>query len=98
MSEIYRRAKDECKYNATRFLEMISTIGGVETARRLLHSEFIQYGFDALWESGRLDLTVEAHVITDEFRDLFTDEERQIARKRLEDYGYQFPDETRRGP
>jgi hypothetical protein len=41
-----------------------------------------------LWEFKRLDLTVEALVLRPEWSLLFSEEERQIARKRLSDYGY----------
>jgi hypothetical protein len=46
-------------------------------------------GFTALWSHQRLDLTVEAHVLRDEFAVLFIDADRQRARDRLELYGWQ---------
>ena len=88
MQDIYLRAKSDCGYNATRFLQMISEAGGVETARRLLRGTDAQYGLQVLWEHGRLDLSVEAHVLKDEVRDLLSDEERQIAEGRLRAYGW----------
>jgi hypothetical protein len=39
-------------------------------------------------KSGRLDLTVEAHVIADEFAGLFTEADRNRARDRLKAYGW----------
>lgn len=36
MLEIYRNAKDECGYNATRFLQMVANDGGLKTAKKLL--------------------------------------------------------------
>jgi hypothetical protein len=35
-----------------------------------------------------LDLTVEAHILRDEFAPIFTDEDREQARARLEEYGW----------
>ena len=89
MMDIYRRAKSEAKYDATRYFQMLGEHRGLETARILLHAEKESEGFTALWERGRLDLTVEA-LIHDhpEYHALFTDEERQIARRRLEEYRY----------
>ena len=87
MLNIYKLAKKECNYNATRYLQMISEHGGLETARILLHSNKVSDGYTALWECGRLDLTVEALVIKMEWRELFTHEEINIAIKRLKDYG-----------
>jgi len=89
MLDIYRRAKSEANYNASRYFQMLAEHRGVETARLLLHAETVSEGYTALWERGRLDLTVEA-LINDhqEYHSLFTDEERQLARRRLEQYRY----------
>jgi hypothetical protein len=89
MFEVYRRAKDEAKYNATIFLQMLTDEGGVRTAKALINAAKPSDGYTALYMRGRLDLTVEA-VITDEVRwhSLFTEEELQRARKRLRDYRY----------
>jgi hypothetical protein len=75
MISIYETAKRELGYNATRFLQMISEQGGLATARQLLWSEAPSEGFTTLWERNRLDLTVEAHVLLDEFAPLFTDQD-----------------------
>ena len=88
MLEIYRRAKNECRYNAARFLQMVSETGGLETARTLLASTTVSDGFSALWRCGRLDLTVEALALKPPWCTLFTTEQLAIARKRLLDLGY----------
>jgi uncharacterized LabA/DUF88 family protein len=88
MVQIYETAKRELGYNATRFLQMVSQDGGLATAKRLLWSDTPSDGFTTLWEHRRLDLTVEAHVLRDEFAALFTDDDRQRARERLEQYGW----------
>lgn len=87
MISIYETAKRDLGYNATRFLQMISEHGGLATARQLLWSDTPSEGFTTLWERGRLDLTVEARVLDAEFASLFTDEDRERARARLEAYG-----------
>lgn len=84
MQDIYRRAKVESGYNATVFLQMLQSRGALETARYLIHTAKPSDGFTALWAKGRLDLTVEAHVLQPRFEPLFTDEERAICRHRLE--------------
>lgn len=91
MVEIYRKAKAEAGYNATYFLQMLAADGALATARKLVMSSKPSDGFTALWERGRLDLTVEAHVLQRRFESLFTDEERNVAARRLEEYGYQPP-------
>lgn len=88
MADIYVRAKRECGYNATRFLQLITEKGGVEAARRLISKPGGTDGFAILWECGRLDLSVEAHVLKPEFEALFTEEERRMCRERLEQFGW----------
>lgn len=83
MRRVYYRAKDEVGYNATRFLQMLHKYGGVETARRLLPA--MSDGFAALWERDRLDLTVEYLVLQTRWHELFSDDERGVARQRLRD-------------
>ena len=89
MKDVYVRAKKEANYTATYFLSMLSDYGGLGTARRLLASSEVSSGFAALYERERLDLTVEALVVKPEFAGLFTDEEVDIARQRLDQLGYQ---------
>jgi hypothetical protein len=88
MIEIYQAEKRETGVNAAYFLRMITDYGGVEAARRLLAKNAPSEGFTRLWEHNRLDLTVEALVLRPEFALLFSEEERAIARDRLEEYGY----------
>ena len=90
MIDIYVTAKRDCKYNATYFLGMVNEHGGLEAARRLLATENTSDGFGTLLLCGRLDLTVEAHVLKAEFRELFTPAEIEIATKRLQDVRYDF--------
>ncbi|MFF0722903.1 caspase domain-containing protein [Micromonospora sp. NPDC003816] len=88
MLDGYRRAKKELNYNAGYFLQMVQQVGGLEAARRLIRANSVSSGFTTLWEKGRLDLAVEAVVLQDRFAGLFTDEELDIARNRLAEYGY----------
>ncbi len=90
MIGIYESAKIECKYTASRFIQMVSEEGGLLTARKLIARNEPTDGFVALWECGRLDLTVEAFSLKPEFAELFTDEEKERARSRLKEYGYNF--------
>ncbi|MFF4890453.1 caspase family protein [Micromonospora chersina] len=84
----YRAMKREINYNATIYIRMISTSGGLGAARQLLHAPSVSSGFTTLWEKGRLDLTVESFVLREPWTALFTEEELQIARDRLAKYGY----------
>ena len=92
MLSVYERAKAEAGYTPSFFLGMLSELGPLGTARKLLHAPAVSDGFSNLWERGRLDLTVEALVLRPEFSSLFTDEELDRARNRLEQFGYRFSD------
>ena len=73
------RAKKECKYNPTRFNQMLAAHGGVETAKRLIANARktgnTSDGFSTLFLCGRLDLSMEDSVCKSEYSALFTDEE-----------------------
>lgn len=88
MVQVYQKGKSEAGYNANYFIQMVGEQGGLATARQLLAAPQISDGFSALWERRRLDLTVEACVLSSEFEDLFTDAELDLARSRLKDFGY----------
>ncbi len=93
MMDIYHRAKSEAGYNATRFLQMLQEHRGLDTARILLNAPHVSDGYTALWERGRLDLSVEALILERKWYPLFSEQERGIARKRLEEYKYKSKDE-----
>lgn len=78
MMQIYVRAKSEAAYTAVRFHQMLLEYGGAETARRLLPQ--MSDGFTQLWQRNRLDLTVESLILEPRWHDLFSDQERDIAR------------------
>lgn len=87
MLDIYRKAKSEAKYTAIRFLQMVTDHGGIETAHILINSPTVSDGYTALWERGRLDLTVESMILENEkFHELFSEEELAICRERLSQY------------
>jgi hypothetical protein len=85
MLQIYMRAKNEAGYNATRFFQMLHDHGGIETARRLLPQ--MSEGFTQLWQRNRLDLTVEWLVLESRWHGLFSQVERETARRRLLECG-----------
>jgi len=90
MMGVYVRAKNEVGYNATRYLQMLHDHRGLETARILIVADHPSEGYVALWERGRLDLTVEALVLQPEWRPLFAEEPELLERAshRLVEYGY----------
>lgn len=90
--EIYELGKKRIGYNAARFLQKVRRDGGVQAAKSWLNQKSINKpptgGFLKLVEAGRLDISLEALVLRDPWRSLFTDEELQVAKYRLKEYGY----------
>lgn len=87
MLELYNVAARR-GYRATRFRTMVEEWGGVETAKRLLAKPGVQDGLMRLWELDLLEHSTEAIVLQDRFRRLFTEEELEEARSRLEQFGF----------
>ena len=88
MFEGVRTLSREYGYSATRFLEMVRDTDGVEAARTLLRGPRTSYGFEILWEKKQLGRSVEAWLLHPKYEDLFTDDEREIAKRRLEDHEF----------
>lgn len=88
MVQVYENAKRYCNYRATYFLQMVSERGGLAAAKYLISTDAPSDGFTKLWECNRLDLTVEAVALSPQFASLFTEEELNLARERLREYGY----------
>ena len=90
MVGIYEEAR-EFDYNATRFLGMVVDRGGLAAAQQLLQGDKVSDGFAKLWLECRLDLTVEALVLCEPWRGLFTRNELAEAQRRLDESGYVGP-------
>lgn len=85
----YQTAGEEVGYWAHRFRQAVERNGGLATARRMLlpRNASQRKGLEALIEANRPDLTVEAIVLQERFRPLFTNKELKAARTRLREYG-----------
>ena len=85
MIGIYTSAKKELNY---RFLQLVSAKGGVLATNQLIAKDGGTDGFETLWEHRRLDLSVETLVLRTEYHSLFSQDELDLYRNRLECYGY----------
>ena len=82
------RCRSELSYNPRYFRVMVSQYGALGAVRRLLAAPAVSDGFVTLWERQRLDLSVEALVLDDRFAAPVHRDEREVARKRLDDFGH----------
>src|SRR5262245_33057340 len=80
--------KREIGYNPTRLNQMVAELGRPEAVRRLLTGRDASDGFTTLWENDRLDMSVEASALLPWYADLFTDEQRATARRRLTEHNF----------
>jgi 5-methylcytosine-specific restriction protein A len=72
-------------YWASRFLQKVRRVGGLQAAREWLDSKKDSAaGLDRVVSVGRPELSLEGMVLEDEWKELFTPEERRIARERLD--------------
>jgi len=76
------------KYFPTYFMQMLAEHGGVETAKRLLATKEPQSGLFELYHIGLLHESMEAVVLQEKFKALFTEDELAEAHKRLEELDY----------
>ncbi|WSW02795.1 hypothetical protein OG509_42200 (plasmid) [Streptomyces sp. NBC_01006] len=83
-----QRLKREIGYNPVRFMQMLGEVGGVQAAKQLLRGRNASEGFTNLWSARRLDVSVEAFVLLPWYEGLFTDAERDTARRRLETHEF----------
>ena len=96
-ARFYRKMMDDVRaaqnlgYNPTAFVRMMNERGVVRVVHDLLDTPNQSEGFGRLWEMNRLDLTAEAVALDQQWADLFTDSQREVARQRLERVGYQVP-------
>lgn len=80
--------KRDIGYNPSYFLGMVVEHGPAEASRRLIRSKEVSEGFSRLWETNRLHMTAEAVALLPWYEQLFDDQDRQLARRRLEAYGF----------
>lgn len=80
-------------YSPSYFRQMIVNDGVLETCHRLIQKNDIAgyaSGFERLWEEHKLQWSMEYIVLKPQYRELFTEEELRICKKRLIDLEFDF--------
>ncbi|WP_299515697.1 HNH endonuclease [uncultured Rummeliibacillus sp.] len=93
MLNIYESAR-KIGYNASRFKQIVANNGGLNVAKKFIKNNTPSDGFTNLWQLGRLDLTVEALVLKEAYKSLFSQEERQVVLDRLKEYKFEVKSES----
>ena len=85
VEKVDRATGRETGYWAGYFLKSVKQYGGVGAARRLLERNGVSRGLAKLASLNRLDLAMETLVLDPAYALLFSDEERAIAARRLDE-------------
>lgn len=91
MRNVYFSVLEASGYRATRFLQLVDRIGGLEAAKRLLWKDDISNGLTELCMKGCLQHSMECLVLDKKWRHLFTGDELATARRKLEKLNYPMP-------
>ncbi|WP_462247804.1 hypothetical protein [Ekhidna sp.] len=92
LEDRFKKMIKECKefkYTPKTFIKMLSQLGAVEAAERLINQEYTSEGFLRLSEEKRLDLTIEAIVYdNEEYHHLFSKDIIDRAKQKLKSIKY----------
>jgi hypothetical protein len=91
MWRLYEETNTRCGYNASVYRGMLQQHGALETARRLAGDPKPHKGLTLLHKFKALDLSVEALVLREPWRQFFDDDVRSAARAKLRALGYNEP-------
>jgi hypothetical protein len=79
----------DAQYRWRRYKPMIRRYGAVGTVKRQVIKSGVSPGFQKLADAGRLDLSMEALILQQDFAPLFDKPEQAAASNRLRDHGYE---------
>lgn len=89
MKALYKRQKRETGYYSEMNSYVLNDIGGYEAVKRLIHFKEDSEALKLFASKNRLDLAVESLVLKKDYENLFTENEKEICKKRLEEYAKQ---------
>ncbi len=88
MLAIYEKTGKSVGYWPHRFRQKVVRSGGLMSAKYWLAKNGVSEGFKRLAKEKLLESAMEALVLRPKYAGLFSEQEREIARKRLSDYGF----------
>jgi hypothetical protein len=75
-------------YKPRIFMDMRIEYGTIDAIKHLIHSDKASSGFTTLWKKQQLDLSVENIIQEPEWANIFTEDDRFKAIKRLKEYNF----------
>ncbi len=88
MIDLYKQIIKSVKYKPTRLMDYINKYGGYEAAVKYISTESNVQDFAILWEKERLDLSVEALITKEQYRELFNEDIVNFCDRKLKEYSY----------
>ena len=86
--DLYKQIIKSVKYKPTRLMDYINRYGGYEAAVKYISTESNVQDFTILWEKERLDLSVEALITKEQYRELFSEDILSFCDRKLKEYSY----------
>ncbi len=86
MKALYKKQKKEVGYYSEMNSYVLNDIGGYEAVKRQIHFKEDSDALKLFAGKNRLDLAVESLVLKKEYEKLFNENEKEICKKRLEEY------------
>lgn len=86
MLNLYREVDLQCGYKLDIMLQRINTKGALYAAKSLIRDEEADNGLEFLVKSNKEQLSLENLILSDKYKDVFNDEDRQICNDRLRKY------------
>lgn len=88
MFAIYEKSGRSVGYWPHRFLQKVKRSGGIASAKYWLLKPGVSEGFKRLAKEKKLELAMENLILRPEYKELFSEDDRAVARRRLTEYGF----------
>ncbi|OON92967.1 MAG: hypothetical protein ATN31_07415 [Candidatus Epulonipiscioides saccharophilum] len=88
MLSLYKKINSQVKYRAQNMLKYINEYGGYQAALKYIYAPSYTNDFSALWEAGRLDLSIEVLLLNPKYDSIVPDSAKDFCKKRLDEYNY----------
>ena len=86
MLKIYREVDLQCGYKLDIMLQRINNKGALYAAKSLIRDEETDNGLEFLIKANKEELSLENLILSDKYKDVYDDEDKQICNDRLRKY------------
>ncbi|ONI44038.1 hypothetical protein AN641_08635 [Candidatus Epulonipiscioides gigas] len=85
---LYKQISKQIKYKSQNLLKYINEYGGYQAALKYIYTPSYTNDFSALWEAGRLDLSIEVLLLNEKYRSIIAPDVINFCTRRLNEYNY----------